>query len=178
MKIPYECIIQIFSYCKLVFLCKILPLNKKNNNLIHDVIKLYNNKSIKKYVRYSVRINNNNLFILLQNRLNISYLYHILRYAYCIKNDIFVNHILSTYTIPFNQLCQLCISLIMYNREKKDKHVEIQVYKLYYSLVTKDLYQLEKYYNKYDYIIDKDFLNNFHRYYRLYIKNTDKNVKI
>lgn len=165
----YDCILYIFSYLPITKLCQFTCLSKAYHNVIDDTIKLYSCKKIKKCIRYSITIDNLYLFMLLQSYISKDYVYCLLRYACCRKNEIFINHIINTYNME-TYIGTLCTEMIRYNKYKRrEKEPEI-IYRLYFKMLISDIREIDKINQKYK-VFNQDFYDCF---YKLYIQFYDE----
>lgn len=154
----YDCLLYIFSYLHITKLCQLTCLGKSYHNVIRDTIKLYSPKKIKKSIRYSITIDNLSLFILLQSRISEQYLYCLLRYACCRKNEVFVNHIIHTFNME-SYIGILCVELM------RHKDVENIIHKLYFQMLIRDIRGTEKINHKYNNLFNHEFHYRFYKSY-------------
>ncbi len=160
----YDCLLYIFSYLPITQLCQLNFLNKSYINVVNDTIKLYSPKKIKKCIRYSITIDNLFLFRLLQSYVSEEYLCCLLRYACCRKNEVFIDHIITTYNIE-SYIGTLCAELIC----RKDVTLDYIIHKLYFKMLISDIRETEKINHKYYKFFNPEFHRRFNKsYVKLY----------
>ena len=154
MLIPYDCLIEIFAYLKLNKLKKLMYLTKNFSSVIYQVIQSFSNKKKLQSLRYCISIDNLSLFIEMQQYALSCNFFYLLRYACRLKNETFVDHLLTLNISP--HLISRCIMdmIKLYNKQKNKMLLSI-IYKVYFFLLMSNVKEAS--------VIPSDFFNQFYK---------------
>lgn len=159
--LPEDCLIEIFSYLKLNKLKQLMYLNRTFSTVIYRVIGSFSNKKLLRSLRYCISIDNLSLFIEIQQYTQPNNLFYLLRYACRLKNQVFIDHLLSL-NMSGHLIKRCIIDMIkLYHKHKKQSLLSI-IYKLYFFLLMTNVKEAS--------VIPTDFFNIFYKqeYVKLY----------